>query len=185
MPRPLSARARAQAIDAATDLLAEEGIEGFSVDAVARRSGVAKSTLYRHWASSNELLIDALDCHVEPIPVPDTGSLHDDLLSLYESMRQVATAPAKRQLLLDTLAAAARDPELAKVKAAMMRENTSPIRVVLDRAVERGEIEPIDPDAASALIHGPLMVRVLLNPEPIQPSELAAVAKLVVRGLGG
>ena len=162
MPRPLSEQARAKAMEAATSLLAEDGIDGFSVDAVARRSGVAKSTLYRHWHSANDLLVNALDCHVEQIPSPDTGSLQGDLELLFETIRTVVKPEENRHLLLDTLAAGARDPELARIEQAMFHERMRPLRQVVERAIDRGEIPPIDTELAALFLHGPVMARILL-----------------------
>ena len=185
MPRPLSAAARQKALDAAVDLLAETGIEGFTVDEVARRSGVAKSTLYRHWASGNHLLMASLDCHIEQVPTPDTGHLHGDLLSLFDTMGQLVATDGNRQLMLDMLAASARDPELADIKQTMMAERTKPITVLLTRAVERGEIPPVDLDQAGHLIHGPFMARTLFHNEPVTRDELLVMVTQIVRGLGG
>lgn len=185
MPRPLSEEARAKAIDAATALLAEDGIDGFSVDAVARRSGVAKSTLYRHWASANELLVHALDCHVEQIPTPDTGSLQTDLETLFQTIRTVLRPEDNRHLLLDTLAAAARDPELARVEQAMFHERMRPIRDIVERAVQRAEIPPIDFELASMFIHGPIMARILMVGGPLRAEDINDLVPLLVRGLGG
>lgn len=185
MPRPLSSAARQKAIDAGAELLAEAGIEGFTVDEVARRSGVAKTTLYRHWSSGNELLMAALDCHVERIPSPDTGTLHGDLVALFDTMRQIIDTEGNRQLLLDMMSAAARDPELEQIKSAMMAERTHPIAQIIERAVGRGEIEPIDLDRADMFIHGPFMARTLLRGEPMDRDEVVALVRLVVRGLGG
>ncbi len=185
MARPLSEEARAKAVDAATSLLAEEGIDGFSVDAVARRSGVAKSTLYRHWASANDLLVHALDCHVEQIPTPDTGSLLTDLEMLFQTIRTVIKPEENRHLLLDTLAAAARDPELARVEQAMFHERMRPIRDLVERAIDRGEIPAIEPELAAMFVHGPIMARILMVADPLRAEDISDLVPLLVRGLGG
>ncbi|MDO9175716.1 MAG: helix-turn-helix domain-containing protein, partial [Actinomycetota bacterium] len=62
-------RSRACLLAAATELLVETGVRGVTVDAVAERSGVAKSTLYRHWGSVQELLVDVMRANV-PEPEP-------------------------------------------------------------------------------------------------------------------
>jgi len=127
MPRPLSESARQKAIDATLALVAEGGIDGFTMDGVAKRSGVAKTTLYRHWDSSNELLVTALDCKVEHIPGPDTGTLRGDLSALMSMMANIAGQPGNRELILEVLGLAARDPEFLAVNEAMMAERTRPI----------------------------------------------------------
>lgn len=185
MPRPLSAKARQKAIDAAKALLAEQGIDGFSVDEVARRSGVAKTTIYRHWASANELLMEGLHCHVEQVPTPDTGSLHSDLSTMLDALRPIVLADGTRQLMLDMLAASARDPELEEIKRGMLVERTHPIPTILQRAIDRGEIPATDLELASLFIQGPFMARALFQGHPIEPHEIPEMVTLMVRALGG
>ncbi len=184
MPRPLSETARQKAIDATFAILGDEGIDGFSIEAVTRRSGVAKTTIYRHWSSANELLVDALDCHIETVPAPDTGSLHGDLTAMTTSALEVMADPARRRMLLDLLSAAASDPELEQIKQALVSERTHPIVEIVERAVERGEIPPIEPERAVTFVHGPLMARTMLQGEPPTTDELPELIELIMRGLG-
>ena len=185
MPRPLSETARQKAIDATMAILATEGMDGFSVEAVCRSSGVAKTTLYRHWASGNELLVDALDCHIVTVDPPDTGNLTDDLMALMSTAVLVMGDPSRRQLLLDLLGAATRDPELQRINEAMMAERTQPITAIIERAVERGEIPSVDLQQAMDFVHGPLMARTLVHGQPPDASELPSLVAMIVRGLGG
>ena len=87
MARSLSEAARAKMLGAAADLVLDAGVDGFSVDEVARRSGVAKTTIYRHFPSAKELLVAALDQFMTAPPTPDTGSLRTDLLEYLASVR--------------------------------------------------------------------------------------------------
>lgn len=185
MPRPLSEKARQKALDAAVSILADDGLDGFSVEAVCRHSGVAKTTLYRHWSSANHLLVDALDCHVETVPTPDTGNLRDDMHAMAAAALELMGDPGRRQLMLDLLGAADRDPELAAIKEAMVGERTQPIVDIVNRAVERGEIPPIEPERAVSFVHGPLLSQILIRNEPPTDAELRDLVDLIVRGLGG
>ncbi len=185
MPRPLSEKARQKALDAAVSILTGDGIDGFSLEAVCRHSGVAKTTLYRHWSSTNHLLVAALDCHVESIATPDTGNLYDDMHAMARAALAVMGEPGRRQLMLDLLGAAARDPELAEIQEAMLAERTQPILDIVDRAVARGEIPPIAPDRAISFVHGPLMSQILVRNDPSTEEQVKDLVDLIVRGLGG
>src|SRR6516165_459520 len=66
------------------ELLSEEGLAGFTVDAVARRSGVAKTTIYRHWPSREALLLDTCAQMGPQFDVADAGSLARDLRALVQ-----------------------------------------------------------------------------------------------------
>ena len=75
-------RSREIVLAATQQLMSEEGIVGFSVDEVSRRSGVSKTTIYRHWPSRSALLLDACS-HLNSWPEQaDTGSLRGDVTTL-------------------------------------------------------------------------------------------------------
>src|SRR5881409_1415877 len=75
VPIPRGARARERVLQAALEVLAEQGLPGFTVEAVAARSGASKATVYRHWPSRGTLLVDAMDRSFQPFPAPSTGRL--------------------------------------------------------------------------------------------------------------
>ena len=81
-------------LDAASELLAEEGYGGFTVDGVAARSGVAKTTIYRHWPTRGDLLAATMACFNECPATPDTGSLRTDVEHLLKELAvELAEAP--------------------------------------------------------------------------------------------
>jgi AcrR family transcriptional regulator len=72
--RPRSARAHRSVLDAAVALFAEHGIDGTSMDAIARRSAVSKATIYKHWPNKDALALETLD-HLHRLDDwPDTQS---------------------------------------------------------------------------------------------------------------
>ncbi|MEL7206752.1 MAG: TetR/AcrR family transcriptional regulator [Actinomycetota bacterium] len=184
MARPLSQEARRKAIEAAQELIGEHGIGGCTLEAVAKRSGVAKTTLYRHWGSGDVLLIHSIDCLIERMPTPATGSLRGDLLELMSMFRMVANEPAHRQMMLELMAAATKDPELAAVHRSLMQERMRPLHDVVQRAIDQGEIPPIDLHRASEFIEGPMMAKMIKSGEPIRAEELGPMVDLIIRGLG-
>src|SRR5215472_13295812 len=85
MPRariPRGPRARARVLRAALEVLADHGMPGFTMEAIAHRAGASKATLYRHWSSPAALLVDAMDMSFQPLPLPATGQLRTDLIEL-------------------------------------------------------------------------------------------------------
>jgi AcrR family transcriptional regulator len=184
MPRPLSQEARKKAVSAAVDLLACVGLQGFSVDAVVRESGVAKTTLYRHFGSASDLLLEALDQHVYNVETPDHGNLRDDLLTLVDQYACVLHAEGRVQLGLDLLSKASRDPELRRVHETMTNKRTKPLRLVLKRAMDRGEIPTIDLDLAVSFVQGPFASRTFIHLRPITAEEHPQLVELILRGLG-
>ena len=182
--RRLSQEARRKAIEAAQALVTELGIDRFTVDGVARRSGVAKTTLYRHWKSGTELLIDAVGQCIEQVEIPDLGALRPELAQLVERLGAQLGQPLDRKLLLGLLAAAMTNPELQRLKEAALAQRTAPARLIVQRAIERGEIPPIDLDTAVHVIHGPFLARALSSMEPIGADEVDELVTIIARGLG-
>ena len=86
--RPRSAQAHKAIIDATLELLAEEGFQGLSIEAVAARAGVGKTTIYRRWVSKEELVMEAIS-HVQiDVVVMDTGNFRNDLAALLKAVHQ-------------------------------------------------------------------------------------------------
>lgn len=79
--RPLDPAIDAQLLRATQDLLIEEGFERLTMDAVARRCGASKATIYRRWSSKTALVVAAAAALLEVVEAPDTGDLREDLLA--------------------------------------------------------------------------------------------------------
>jgi AcrR family transcriptional regulator len=164
MARPRSSAAHQAALAATVELLFEVGVEGVTLEEVASRSGVARSTLYRHFGSKEALVVAAASCCLVQHPTPDTGSLERDLRFLFERFRQDEETKRVPQLLALLLDAAQRDPALGQLLESLIEERRRPLRTVLQLAQHRGEIGPgIDLDTALALIIGPFTHRRLID----------------------
>src|SRR5215210_8686849 len=85
-----SERVRQAVLDATTDLVAEVGVERTTIDEIANRSGVAKTTIYRHFASKQVLVVEAVHACTHIPVVTDTGSLRDDLISCFGGMTKAS-----------------------------------------------------------------------------------------------
>ena len=169
-------------LDAATDLALDVGVRAFTVDELARRSGVAKTTIYRHFPSKNELIITALD-GVTPLPeVPDTGNLHDDLVIFLGNVLPIFASAKLRALFLDVLAAATFDEELAELQASMMSGRGAALITIIERARARDEIPTkLDIETLVELIEGPMIFRSLLNPALLDGIDLEAMVATIIR----
>lgn len=149
------------------------GVPGFTIDEVARRSGVAKTTIYRHFPNRNELLIAALDGAIIIPATPDTGSLREDLLEFLASVLPIFADCAVRAVMFDIWSAATRDPELDRLQRSMMSGRAGPTQTIFDRGQARGEISPdLDYATAVEIIEGPFIVRSLARPEALYDIDL-------------
>jgi len=184
MARTLSLEARSKVLTAAREVLYERGLDGFTIDAVAERSGVAKTTIYRHFSGVHVLLIEALHAMLDPVPTPNTGSLRDDLVELFLRRLPLVANPHLRPIVLGLLSASAHDPDLDRVATTMTAQRTQPIRTVVELAIGRGEIPPdTDVDLAADLIEGPFFVHVFVHRLSLDAGQIEALIDLAVAGL--
>ncbi|MDH3295393.1 MAG: TetR/AcrR family transcriptional regulator [Acidimicrobiia bacterium] len=187
MARPRSELARQKALQAAVELVVEAGVDGFSVEEVTRRSGVAKTTIYRHWGASQDLLFEALNSMVEPEPEPDTGSLVTDLEAFVDYLLAMQTEiqSTHRQVVAGLFAASTMDRRSEQLLRRMFEYRSQPVRVALGRARERGELSAgVDITLAADLLMGPILFRVLLRGDTFADDEIRALMNFVLTGLG-
>lgn len=186
MARPRSAEARRKALQAAVEVLADEGVVGFTVEAVARRSGVAKTTIYRNWSSVDDLVFDALGAMIEAEPEPDTGSLRGDLLSLADHLISISEEErrARRQLFSSLFAASSGDLRFAEVFDRLVASRCVPVESMLARARARDELShDVDTKLATELLVGPVLFRLMFRGETFNRAELENLVDYSLRGL--
>lgn len=176
MARPRSEEAHRAALDTTVALLLEAGVEGVTFEEVASRSGVAKSTLYRHFGSREGLIAKAARCCVTEYPTPDTGSLADDLRYLFGRFTHVEEEQKLTQLLPMLIDAAKRDPDISAIVESVFAERKRPLRTVLQLAQLRGEISrDLDLDTAMAMVVGPFTYRRIVEQREATPEFIDAV----------
>lgn len=177
-------RSRDRVLHAAFDLLSDGGVGGFTVDEVARRSGVAKTTIYRHWPTREALVVDACSRISAEERVPDTGVFADDVTAFLVRLAHLLATARWSSVVPSIVDLAERDPAFAAVHGGIQRGHAAPLRARLDRAVDRGEI-PADVDRSalvSALI-GPLYYRRWFSRESLDDAFVHRVVANVVAGL--
>ncbi|WP_367129171.1 TetR/AcrR family transcriptional regulator [Saccharothrix sp. HUAS TT1] len=179
---PRVVRSRAAVLRATLALVAERGISATTVEAVAERSGVAKTTIYRQWPDRAALVVAAFDTTLTPPADPDTGNLRDDLVHLLTGLAHALTTGPAASLMPALIDAAGRDAAFA---ALHRREADRRHRVVLDaiaRGIDRGEL-PADTDPADVLdlLAGPLFHRRLISTADLTADFARRVVDLVLR----
>jgi AcrR family transcriptional regulator len=157
---------------AVIDMIVDSGLHAVTVDAVVARSGVAKTTLYRHWPSREALLADVLTTALPAQRVPDTGSLEGDLRALARGLAGGLADP-RTAALLAAIAFLDGDTILDPIRDAATRSRHTVVREVVERARRRGEHVPVDgPDGLIRSIAGPLFYRRFV--EGIPPTRTLA-----------
>jgi AcrR family transcriptional regulator len=184
-PGGRSARVRAAAIAATLAELAETGYSALSLENVARRAGVHKTTLYRRWGTCEDLVLEAmLDRAGEHISVPNTGSLRKDLFELVQTAAANAASPEVAAMARAVVAQMPHDSRLAAANRRFWDERLALDGMIVEQAIERGEVaSDTQPRQVIESVLGPIHLRLLLTGEPISPDFLQAIVDVVVDGL--
>lgn len=182
--RPRNESSSAAILTATLDLVAELGIAGLTMDAVAVRAGVGKATIYRRWSSKEALLLDAWMSCVNKPPVPDTGSLRSDVDELFLRVDHPLSDSALQRVFPQMIAAAKVNPEVTEAYHAFLAERRRPIRTVLERAISRGELDrDTDIELVADLLIAPLLYRWLVTDGVVDDHIISRVIDTVLAGL--
>ncbi|MGA8115159.1 MAG: TetR/AcrR family transcriptional regulator [Actinocatenispora sp.] len=187
-PGGRTARTR-EAVRSATIVeIGEHGYDGLTVEGVAARSGVHKTTVYRRWGSVQGLVVDALAmAAADPWQVPDTGSIAGDLRGLARAVLDTFTDPESGPVATAFVTAATQHPVAAGALRDYLQVRHEQSARIIARAVERGEL-PADVDAHEVVraAVAPLYYRLFITREPVdgQVADRAADAALVAARAG-
>jgi len=183
-PGGRATRVRTAVLEATSELLVEVGYDQFTVDEVAARAGVHKTTIYRRWPTKAELIADAVRVHsAENVPIPDTGHLQGDLQALARSVVANIGSEGGSRRSRSIVAAAAHSEELTESMQAFWAERLALSVPVIERAIERGDLPSnTDTNLIIEAVIGPIWVRLLLTGEPIDADLADRVAELVTAG---
>lgn len=182
--RPRDAGRDEAIMKATLELVSADGLPALTVDAVAARAGVSKATIYRRWSSKEAMLLDAWRELSVPIATPDTGSVRDDLVALYDDFARKLRAGTLARVMPHMHAAAQVDPELGRQYRAFLAERRKPLNLVVQRAVVRGELPAgTDAEFVQELIHGPIYFRAVVIDRPVPRSHVEQVVNFALNGL--
>ena len=167
---PRGARSDKAILDATRELLAEGGVRKLTVEGVAARSGVAKTTIYRRWRGKHELALAVLIDMVEHVvATPDLGDTRAELVSFVDAAVQILGTTLMGRVMQGLVSDLASDPELKtafedKVVAMRIAEADR----LLARGIERGDLRAdTDVELAHELLFGPVYYRLLLSGAPL------------------
>lgn len=179
---PRVQRSREAILAATRELMAEVGFAGTSIDAISKRSGVARTTIYRHWNSLGPLVYEAAITATPVVDPPETEQVWDDVTAFLSDLARRLRTSEWSRIFPALIDAASRDDEMR----AMQKQHSSNRRAVLTHTIERGQRDGAiraDVDAAflSELLAGPLFNRAFINHLPVS-QEFVDQLVATVRG---
>jgi AcrR family transcriptional regulator len=182
--RPRNESCSAAILSATIDIVAEVGLAGLTMDAVAVRAGVGKATIYRRWSTKEALMLDAWMSCINTPNIPDTGSLRSDVDELFLGVDHPLNNETLQRVFPQMIAAAKIDPEVHEAYRAFLAERRTPIRTVLERAIARGELAAdTDVQLAGDLLIAPLLYRWLVTDGVVDDVVITRIIDTVLAGL--
>jgi AcrR family transcriptional regulator len=177
-------RARERVLRAALEVLADRGMPGFTMEAIAHRAGASKATVYRHWASPASLLVDAMDMTFQPFPLPASGDLRADLIELLAQAEALLGDGPFPRMMAAFIDGAERDPKLSELHARITERRREPVRQVLARAQQRGELPAsADLELAVDLLAAPFFYGRFIAHRPFPAGYTTAIVDQVLAAL--
>ena len=180
---PRGARSEQAILDATRELLAEGGVRRLSVEGVAARSGVAKTTIYRHYRGKHELALAVLIDMVEQVvSTPDLGDTRAELVAFVDAAVSILGSTLMGRVMQGLVSDLAADPGLATA----FQERVVAMRIaeadrLLARGIERGDLRAdTDVELAHELLFGPVYYRLLLSGAPLDDALAGRVVDAVM-----
>ena len=185
--RPRSQAAEDAVVRAACDLMDEMCLREITAEAIAKRAGVSKATLYKWWPNKSHILVEAVLSRMTSIvQIPDTGSAFDDFSLVLRNFVDFHTQTAFGATVTQIFAEGLMDSDILQLytdRYVLPRREL--LKVIWARGVARGEIRPdTDGDLVLDMIYGPVIYRHLQQHAPINSDVAMGVLRLAFQGCG-
>jgi TetR/AcrR family transcriptional regulator, regulator of autoinduction and epiphytic fitness len=182
---PRVERSRRVILGAVLDELGQVGYGALTIEAVAARAGVGKSTIYRHWPGKLELVEDAFRTLKAPVAVPDQGSLRDRVVTVLEQVACLVAESTYSTCMPALIDAAERDPKVRDFHSRFSAERRAALVGLLRDAVQTGELPATtDPELLADALVGPILLRRLMLAQPVGPEIAAALVDQLLPACG-
>lgn len=189
--RPRDTQVDERVLRIAAALIFERGYAGMSIDEVAERAGVAKTTLYRRWPTKDHLAVAVVARLQEDDEITDTGDIRLDLVNYLEKiaagLNRMRTAGRNEGpsagVVGELVAAAAKHDDIGKLTREQYGRRNAMALALIERARVRGELRAdLDAEALFDQLAGALYYRVMITGAPV---DRAYAQRLVSSALEG
>lgn len=183
--RPVSLDSRRAVLTTAADLLDERGFAGFTVDEVARRSGVSKATIYKHWTGGYDVAVDAYGTSVtDAVPVIATGDVVHDLTDQIRRLAAFYASPRGRVVAQLLGAGTGQDGGSALVREKFFAARRTDTAALIEQGKADGQLRAdLDTELAIDLLFGPIVFRLVNGIGALDADGAAALARMALRAV--
>jgi AcrR family transcriptional regulator len=169
-------------LEAAVEELGDVGYGGVTIESVAARAGVGKSTIYRHWPDKLALIADAFETfHVQMVPDLVNRSARESVELLVRHVAEVVVDSTFARCIPALIDGAARDPRVREFHHGYSAERRQALIDLIARGVQDGEFRRgLDPELATTALLGVIFYRRLMTGEPLDPDRAGEVVELIL-----
>ncbi len=181
----MAPRRQQEIFQATLEILVEKGYERLTIEGVAERAEVNKTTIYRWWPSKAALLGAVLvEAHLLDLSAPDTGSLRGDLEAVVAGMAALLTKPPMAGVTVAMLGATVHNAELAASTQRFFADRFAKEKPIFERAIQRGELaRDVDPMLIIDMLAGAVWVRAVFRALPLDDSFAAEAVDVALTGI--
>jgi AcrR family transcriptional regulator len=173
---PRIERSRRVILEAALDELGEVGYGALTIESVAARAGVGKSTIYRHWPGKLALVEDAFRTLKAQALVPDSGTVRERVIAFLQQVAKLVEESTYSSCMPALIDAAERDPQVREFHCEFSTERRAVLVDVIRDAVTSGELASVaDPELLADALIGPIVMRRLMFYTPFDPELVPAL----------
>jgi len=178
---PRVERSRRVILEAVLDELGELGYGPMTIEGVAARAGVGKSTIYRHWPGKLELVEDAFRTLKAAVTVPESGSFRERVVGLVQQVAMLVAESTYSACMPALIDAAERDPKVRDFHNRFSAERRTVLVDLLRSGVENGDLPGrSDPELLADALVGPIVLRRLMMAEPYDPALVPSLVDQVL-----
>lgn len=183
--RPRSEETKKAILTAAYELLSENGFDAVTIEGIAERAGVSKATIYKWWPGKAAVVLDGYFAATKLLlPVPDTGSVKEDLFLQANNLSAFITGP-KGKMITELIGAGQINPAIAnEYRSRFFQPRRQISRDILERGIARGELrKDLDVERSIDLIFAPLFYRLLITGDTLDSLFITGLLEDVLEGL--
>jgi len=181
-PGGRTARTRARILEATLHVVARDGIAGLRYEEIAELAGVHRTSVYRNWPDRDDLVNAALLQYSGTVELEDTGDLRHDLVDYLVALAELLSTTTGRAMQR-AIQSARENPEVAVSVHRIFEQRLAALQQVVDHAVARGELPPVDGYFLAELLTGPVHLYVSRGLRPFTRAEAERITDVVLAGL--
>ncbi|MFC5451256.1 TetR/AcrR family transcriptional regulator [Paenibacillus aestuarii] len=183
--RPRNMETMNAILQASYDLLFEKGFAAITMENIAERAGVSKATIYKWWPGKAAVVVDGyLSAASQRLPVPDTGSVYEDLLTHATNLTRFLASDEGR-VITQLIGEGQIDPGVAEAyRSRYVQPRRKETRQIIDRGIARNELRSdANPDLFIDLLYGPIFYRLTMTGEQLDDAFVKHIVTLAFQGI--